>query len=186
MRQPRGVAPHSDQRTWRDATGAGRPWTRADDRVVRRLDPAAAAERLGRTVTAVYNRRSIIGRVNDVTPARWEETPRRRQRNAVARLENDPEGERTVAFLSRVKRAASLISGNESRSLGLHPVVDFYGATGRFQPISFLATVKFVQELEERKQFNKFARVRQDSEEFLSNHKHFVSALGHTFGGRTV
>jgi hypothetical protein len=61
MRLKRGVAPHPDQRTWRDAPGAGRPWTRADDRVVLRLDPAAAAEQLGRTVTAVYNRRWVIG-----------------------------------------------------------------------------------------------------------------------------
>ena len=62
MRLKRGVAPHSDQRTWREAPGAGRPWTKADDAIVRRLDPAAAVERLGRTVTAVYNRRWIIGR----------------------------------------------------------------------------------------------------------------------------
>jgi hypothetical protein len=44
------------------APGAGGPWTKADDRVVLRLDPAAAAERLGRTVTAVYNRRWDIRR----------------------------------------------------------------------------------------------------------------------------
>jgi hypothetical protein len=62
MRLRRGVAPHPDQRTWREAPGAGRPWTRADDRVVLGLDPAAAAERLGRTVTPVYNRRWEIRR----------------------------------------------------------------------------------------------------------------------------
>jgi hypothetical protein len=56
-----GIAPHPDSQAWRDAPGAGRPWTRADDRVVMRLDPAAAAERLGRTVTAMYNRRWVIG-----------------------------------------------------------------------------------------------------------------------------
>src|SRR5262249_25582450 len=61
-RLKRGVVPHPDQRTWRDAPGAGRPWTKADDRVVLRLDPAAAAERLGRTLTAVYNRRREIRR----------------------------------------------------------------------------------------------------------------------------
>ena len=58
----RGIAPHPDQRTWRDAPGAGRPWTKADDAIVRRLDPGAAAQRLGRIVTAVYNRRWQIGR----------------------------------------------------------------------------------------------------------------------------
>jgi hypothetical protein len=62
MRLRRGVSPHPDQRTWRDAPGAGRPWTKAGDAIVLRLNAAAAAERLGRSVTAVYNRRWIIGR----------------------------------------------------------------------------------------------------------------------------
>ena len=39
-----------------------RPWTKADDAIVRRLDPGAAAQRLGRIVTAVYNRRWQIVR----------------------------------------------------------------------------------------------------------------------------
>jgi hypothetical protein len=61
MRERRGIAPHPDSQAWRDVPGAGRPWTEADDAVVLRLDPAAAAERLGRTLTAVYNRRWVIG-----------------------------------------------------------------------------------------------------------------------------
>jgi hypothetical protein len=126
----------------------------------------------------------LVNMVNSVTPAMWDEKPRTRP-NAGQRLEDDKVGQQTVEFLSRVKRASSLISGNESHSLGLHPVVYFYGATGRFQPISFLAPVKFVQELEDRKQFNNLPRVRRSFEEFLTTHKHFVSALGHTFGGRT-
>jgi hypothetical protein len=62
MRLKRGIAPHPDQRTWWDVPSAGRPWTEEDDAVVLRLYPAAAAERLWRTVTAVYNRRWDIGR----------------------------------------------------------------------------------------------------------------------------
>jgi hypothetical protein len=62
MRLRRGVAPHPDQRTWRALPSAGRPWTEEDDAIVLRLDPAAAAERPGRTLTAVYNRRCDIGR----------------------------------------------------------------------------------------------------------------------------
>jgi len=128
----------------------------------------------------------LVNMVNSVTPAMWaEEKPGTRHKNPSKRLDDDADGQETVAFLSRVKRAASLISGKESRSLGLHPVVYFYGATGRFQPISFLATVKFVQELEDRSQFKAFTSVRKDFEEFLVTHKYFVSAQGHAFGGRT-
>ena len=127
----------------------------------------------------------LLNMVNRVTPAMWDEKPRKRQKNVVQRLENDADGQVTVQFLSRVKRAASLVSGNSPRSLGLHPVVYYYGVTGRFQPIAFLSTVKFVQELEERNQFSKFTDIRREFEEFLISHKHFVSALGHTYGGRT-
>ncbi|HEY8748455.1 MAG TPA: DUF262 domain-containing protein [Tepidisphaeraceae bacterium] len=127
----------------------------------------------------------LVNMVNEVTPSMWDETPRKRSKGVQQRLENDQDGQQTASFLKRVKRAASLISGNEPQSLGLHPVVYFYGATGRFQPISFLATVKFVRELEERKQLDKFTQVRRDFEEFLISHKHFVSTLGHSLGGRT-
>lgn len=129
----------------------------------------------------------LVNMVNNVTPAMWADEPKdaKKRKSGVERLADDKNGAQTVAFLSRVKRASSLISGKEPQSLGLHPVVYFYGATGRFQPISFLATVKFVQELEERKQFKKFTRVRKEFEEFLVTHKHFVSTLGHAFGGRT-
>lgn len=127
----------------------------------------------------------LVNMVNEVTPAMWDEKPRTRGKATIKRIEDDKDGQQTVAFLSRVKRAASLVSGNDSRSLGLHPVVYFYGVTGRFQPIAFLATVKFVAELEDKKQVKKFTKVRRDYEEFLIEHKHFISALGHTYGGRT-
>ena len=63
MRLRRGVAPHPDQRTWRDAPGAGRPWTEAEDQLVRTLSPQEAAERTGRPVTAIWARRRKL-RVN--------------------------------------------------------------------------------------------------------------------------
>ena len=126
----------------------------------------------------------LVNMVNNITPAMWDEKPRRKG-GTTPRLDDDRDGSETVAFLSRVKRASSLISGKESRSLGLHPVVYFYGATGRFQPIAFLATIKLVQELEDRRQLNNFTKVRSEFEDFLLAHKHFVSALGHSFGGRT-
>lgn len=127
----------------------------------------------------------LVNMVNEVTPAMWDEKPRKKQKGAVQRLEDDKEGAATVQFLKRVKKAASLISGNSPGSLGLHPVVYFYSATGKFQTISFLSTLKFVQELREKDHFDKFTDARRQFEEFVIGHKHFISALGHTYGGRT-
>jgi hypothetical protein len=57
----------------------------------------------------------LVNMVNGVTPAMWEDK-QKRQKNAAQRLEDDADGQATVAYLSRVKRAASLISGKEARS----------------------------------------------------------------------
>ena len=41
--------------------GSWRPWTAGEDEVVRRLTPAEAARRTGRTTSAVYKRRHRLG-----------------------------------------------------------------------------------------------------------------------------
>jgi hypothetical protein len=38
-----------------------RAWTRKEDELVRTLAPAEVVRRTGRTLTAVYNRRSLLG-----------------------------------------------------------------------------------------------------------------------------
>jgi len=58
MRERRGIAPHPDQPRWRDALGAGSPWADEDDDLMLRLSPREAADRLGRSVQAVYTRRN--------------------------------------------------------------------------------------------------------------------------------
>jgi hypothetical protein len=40
---------------------AGRPWTDAEDELLRTLPPAEVARRTGRTLTAVYGRRAVLG-----------------------------------------------------------------------------------------------------------------------------
>jgi hypothetical protein len=55
-----GIAPHPDQQAWRDVPSAGQPWTHEDDDLVLRLSPGEAADRLGRSVQAVYDRRKEV------------------------------------------------------------------------------------------------------------------------------
>lgn len=55
-------------------------------------------------------------------------------------LPAETDGETTLGYLKKVRRLSSRISGVRPESLGLHPAVYFYGATGRYQPAAFLAT----------------------------------------------
>jgi len=90
-----------------------------------------------------------------------------------------------LAFIRAVRKAASRISGKEPGSLGLHPVVYFYGATGRFQPTAFLAAVAFVRELDAGNAFVKFTSARQRFEEFLLRFRHFINQVGRNYGSGT-
>jgi len=130
----------------------------------------------------------LVNLVNEVTAAMWQEEKqvrRRRKEEPVPALPDDENGIKAVECLKTVRKAAWLISGDYSGSLGLHPVVYFYGSNGRFQPTAFLATVKFVSDLRARDAFYEFTEARYDFEEFLVKHRHFVNALGHSYGSRT-
>lgn len=98
-------------------------------------------------------------------------------------LEDDTDGERTLSFLKKVQALTSTITGNSPGSLGLHPAVYFYGATGRYQPSAFLATVQFVQQLDSDKAFRSFTDVREKFEEFLVTYKHFTNQIIRNYGG---
>jgi hypothetical protein len=108
--------------------------------------------------------------VNGVTPAMWRVQPNRRSRTLKVpenSLPDDVDGSATIAFLRKVRKAALLVSGDYAGSLGLHPVVYFYSATGRFQPAAFLAAIRFVLDLKERDGLFPFTEHRRDFEEFF-------------------
>ena len=97
----------------------------------------------------------------------------------------DPDGIQTIKYLKVVKRLSELISSNSSGSLGLHPAVYSYSATGRFQPTAFFAQVQLVQELEEKKRLLQFTEIRAQFEDFLVDHKHFINQLIRSYGSNT-
>jgi Protein of unknown function DUF262 len=78
----------------------------------------------------------LVNMVNDVTPRMWMErtAPVGKRLETIERLPEDKTGSTTISFLKGVNKAASLISGQEPNSLGLHPVVYFYGENGLFIP----------------------------------------------------
>ena len=70
------------------------------------------------------------------------------------------------------------MSGNSPASLGLHPAIYFYGATGRYQPAAFLAAVRFIQNLEQRRAFIRFTDIRAKFEDFLLKYRYFTKGYG--------
>jgi len=131
----------------------------------------------------------MINIFNGITDSMWKESRAKKPKaNSEVRLPDDVDGSLTIQYLNRVKEVGALVSDNgkhDSGSLGFDPAVYAYGATGKFHPAAFLASMRFAEELREKKKLIAFTSVRRDFEEFLVTHKDFINQLVHTKGGGT-
>ncbi len=87
----------------------------------------------------------------------------------------DQDGAATIEFLKNMRTASSRISGTSPESLGLHPAVYFYSATGSYQPTAFIAAISFTRELESKQRIPLFTEHRHDFEELLLRYKFLIS-----------
>lgn len=94
----------------------------------------------------------------------------------------DLTGEMTLKYLKACRKIANRISGNHASSLGLHPAVYFYSATGRYQQTAFLATVSMIRSFEERNYFREFTSIRERFESFLLKYRIFVNQITVKYG----
>jgi hypothetical protein len=117
----------------------------------------------------------VFDLVNQVNNVKLAETASFRSEKDTLPPDND--GSVTLTYLKGVKRRIERITGDTSRSLGLHPVVYFYTRSGTFQPTVFLAVSAFFEELSERDELIDFTKVRGSFEEFLIKHKEATSLL---------
>ncbi|MFE6478052.1 HNH endonuclease family protein [Streptomyces rochei] len=129
----------------------------------------------------------LVNFVNRLRPEMWQPEKNGRKRTIanqsdMSTLADDPDGTATLEFMRATKRAASKIAGNSPASLGLHPAVYFYSATGRFQPAAFLAAVAFTQELVEKRRLVKYTELRAKFEDFLVSYKHFLNQIVQSYG----
>ncbi len=85
------------------------------------------------------------------------------------------EGEGTIKYLTNTKRILSNITGSQSSSLGLHPIIYFYSLQGRYQITPFMAMLYLIKDYDARKQLKKFTKCRKQFEEFLWRHKAIVN-----------
>ncbi|MGW6291368.1 HNH endonuclease family protein [Streptomyces sp. NPDC055058] len=129
----------------------------------------------------------LVNFVNRLRPEMWQPEKNGRKRTSanqgdISTLADDLDGTATLEFMRATKKAASKIAGNSPASLGLHPAVYFYSATGRFQPAAFLAAVAFTQELVEKRRLVKYTELRVKFEDFLVKYKHFLNQIVQSYG----
>lgn len=146
---------------------------------IRSLDQPVAGHGYGpENIKMIFE---LVNYVNDVPSEMWGTAT---SANNKKQLPDDVDGSLTSKFLSEVKKATSRIAGNDPSSLGLHPFVYFYGATGRFQPTAFLAAIAFVAELAKAGELPRFTKARAKFEEFLLRHRLFTNQIGRAYGAR--
>lgn len=93
-------------------------------------------------------------------------------------LPSDSDGSVTARFLENMRRLIRRITGIHASSLGLHPAVYFYSASGRHQPTAVLAIFSlFHQYGGDDKKFRKFIAVRSDLEKYLIGHKDHINQI---------
>jgi hypothetical protein len=92
-------------------------------------------------------------------------------------VETPPEEEKTLECLRRAQKLTNRLTGTHPGSLGLHPAVYFYAASGRHQPTAVLAIAAMLMDLEAEDRFIDFTKARGKFESFLIEHKMFVNQL---------
>ncbi len=122
----------------------------------------------------------VFDLVNDVNGVVAKDTSTKK--DVADNLPSDLDGAATLQYLNKVRQQITLITTDEPRSLGLHPVVYFYTRGGTFKSESFLAVLRFVNWLEEEKRLKEFQQVRAPFEEYLIAHKEATALIVHKYG----
>lgn len=88
-----------------------------------------------------------------------------------AQIDDDSTGDATCIFLKKTRAIMRRISGIHPSSLGLHPVVYFYSAGGRYQPTAFLSVVDLIRTFDDKDYYRMFTDNRERFETFLLKYK---------------
>lgn len=88
----------------------------------------------------------------------------------------DDDGNRTISYLTDVRRILYRLCSNHASSLGLHPVLYFYSRNGTFQPSALLSFVILMRDWDTN-DFLGFTDVRASFEEFLLSNRSMTEAI---------
>jgi hypothetical protein len=101
---------------------------------------------------------------------------------SLEKIEDDIDGSVTLLYLSNCLKLLNRMTGTNSASLGLHPIVYFYSSSGRYQPTSFLAVLSFIKWLEANHLLSDFIKIRATFEAFLIKYKIFHMQIVYRYG----
>jgi len=96
-----------------------------------------------------------------------------------------PDETATLAVISGAEKLCRRMSSKHASSLGLHPAVYFYAASGRHQPTAVLAMALLIMDMEKANNFTEFTKVRKKFEDFLISHKMYLNQLTLKHGSMT-
>lgn len=100
------------------------------------------------------------------------------------KLADDKNGDETIKYLKRVRKAVWLINSADSSSLGLHPLVYFYTSTGAHQQTALLSLTQVMLKLEVEGKLPYFIKIRSRFEEFIIKYKIFVAQIIRRYGSK--
>lgn len=89
---------------------------------------------------------------------------------------DDADGTVTLDYLTEVRRMLWRLCSNHPSSLGLHPVLYFYGRSGTFQPAALLSFVNLMRDWH-TPEYRAFTEVRERFETILLAHRSITEAI---------
>ncbi len=98
-------------------------------------------------------------------------------------LPEDVDGELTIKYLGKCKSLVETISGDQPKSLGLHPRVYLYSPGIRYRVAAFYALTAFIRHLESKNKIFDFNIVRGKIEQFLLDHDYFYDQIVRKYRG---
>lgn len=79
----------------------------------------------------------------------------------------DDTGESTLKHLQKIRKLLQVVNSNHVSSLGLHPIVYIYSASGNFRVSCFHSIISFVDKLLQEKRLPDFTKYRQSFESVI-------------------
>jgi hypothetical protein len=96
-------------------------------------------------------------------------------------LPDDINGDYCLQYLKEARKVAWRLNSVHPSSLGLHPIIYFYTLDGRHKPASFYAAVAWILEMEARKSFNNFIKVRPLFEDLLLKYDYLIQDINRKY-----
>ena len=132
--------------------------------------------------------RLVLDVVEFVNKPKETDTPKKRAPRGsktdllVPTMDEDSDGTATIQFLTSFGKTSFRVAGMSAGSLGLHPAVYFYSATGKYQPTAFLAAVSLIRTLVDQNELNEFSIARFRFEELLVDYKVLINEIVRHYG----